>query len=83
MRPASYRKSYSCRKFLRLRDSNHISGNRRLNNLMEAELLNARKNLTHLNARKLAGNRRCNHRIDMIAGIIPGIPQQIQYIDNK
>ena len=67
-------------KFLRFLNGNHITGNRRLNHIIEAKLLNAGKHLPNLDACILAGNRRRNHRINVIACVVPGIAQKIQHV---
>ena len=64
-------------KFLCFLNGNHITGNRRLNHIIEAKLLNAGKHLPNLDACILAGNRRRNHGINVVACVVPRIAQKI------
>ena len=70
-------------KFLCFLNGNHITGNRRLNHIIEAKLLNAGKHLPNLDACILAGNRRRNHGINVVACVVPRIAQKIQHVHNK
>ena len=70
-------------QFFCLKSRYHISTDGSFYHIIETKFLDTCVNLFCLYALELTGNSRRNNSVNMIAGVIPGVFQQIQHIHNK